>query len=58
LLPDFDNLNELRRIGIKIDHVAGFLGGLRTGIHRHADIRLPQRWSIVGAVAGHGHKIV
>ena len=54
LFADFDDLDQLRRIGVEVHHVAGFLGGLRAGVHGHADIRLGQRGRVVGAVAGHG----
>ena len=53
LFPDFDDLDELGRIRVEIDHVAGFLRGLSSGIHRHADIGLRERGRVVGAVAGH-----
>src|SRR5262249_4184028 len=33
LLADLDHLDELGWIGIEIDHVAGFAGGLRASIH-------------------------
>ena len=51
LLPDLDDLDQLRRIRIEIDHVAGFLGGLRAGVHRHADIGLRERRRVVRSVA-------
>ena len=54
LLADFDHLDELGGVGVEIDHVAGFLGGLRAGVHGDADVGLGERGSIVGAVAGHG----
>ncbi len=54
LLADFHDLDELGGIGIEIDHVAGFLGGLRAGVHGYADIGLSEGGSVVGAVAGHG----
>ncbi len=57
LLADLDNLDELGRIGVEIDHVAGFLGGLRAGVHGDTYVGLSQRGSIVGAVAGHGDKL-
>ncbi len=43
-------------IGIEIDHVAGFFGGLRAGVHGHGHVGLGQRGRIVRAVAGHGHQ--
>ncbi len=57
LLADLDNLDELRRIGVEIDHVAGFLRGLRAGVHGDTYVGLRQRGSIVGAVAGHRNEL-
>ena len=54
LLADLDDLDQLGRIGIEIDHVAGFARGLRSGLHADADIGLRQRGRVVGAVAAHG----
>ena len=56
LLADFDDFDELCRIGIEVHHVAGFLGGLGAGIHGHADVRLRKRRGVVGAIASHGHE--
>ena len=56
LLADLDDLDELGGIGVEIDHVAGFLGGLGAGVHGHAHVGLGQRGRVVGAVAGHGHQ--
>ena len=55
LLADFHHLNQLGRVGVEIDHVGRFLGGLRAGVHRHPHICLGQGRGIVGAIAGHGH---
>src|SRR5215472_18674264 len=33
LLADFDHFDEFGRVRVEIDHVAGFLSGLRAGIH-------------------------
>ena len=57
LLADLDDLDELGGIGVEIDHVAGFLGGLRAGVHGHAYVGLRQRGRVVGAVAGHGDQL-
>ena len=38
LLADLHDLDQLGRIGVEIDHVAGFLRGLSSRIHGHADI--------------------
>ena len=53
LLSDFDHLDKLCRVGIEIDHVAGFARGLRAGLHGDANIRLGKRRRIVGTVASH-----
>ena len=57
LLADLDDLDQLRRVRVEIDHVAGFLRRLRAGVHRHADVGLRQRRRVVGAVAGHRHEV-
>ena len=54
LFADLDHLDQLGRVGIEIDHVAGFARGLRAGLHGDADIGLGKRRRIVGAVAAHG----
>ena len=53
LLADLDDLDQLGRIGVEIDHVARLLRRLRAGVHRNAYVGLRQRGSVVGAVAGH-----
>ncbi len=57
LLADLDHLDQLGRVRVEIDHVPGFFRRLRAGVHGHADIRLRQRWGVVGAISGHGHEI-
>ena len=57
LLADLDDLDQLGRVAVEIDHVAGFLGGLGAGVHGHADVGLGQRRGVVGAVAGHGDQV-
>ena len=54
LLADADDLDQLRRARIEIHHIGGLTGGLRAGLHRHADIGLGKGRGIVGAVAAHG----
>ena len=54
LLADLGHLDELGRIAVEIDHVAGFARGLRAGLHGDTDIGLRERRRIVGAVAAHG----
>ena len=56
LLADFHDLDQLGRIRVEVDHVAGFLGSLGTGVHGYSHVGLRQRRRIVGAVAGHGHQ--
>ena len=43
LLADLDDLDELRRVRVEIDHVPGFLRRLRAGVHRHTDVGLGER---------------
>ena len=57
LLADLDDLDELRRVRVEVDHVPGLLGGLGAGVHGHADVGLGQRRGVVGAVAGHGDEV-
>ena len=54
LFADLDDLDQLCRVAVEIDHVARFLGGLRAGVHGDAHVGLRERGSVVGAVAGHG----
>ena len=53
MLADFDDLDQLGRIRIEVDHVAGFLGRLRAAVHHDGDVGLRQRGRVVGAVARH-----
>ncbi len=57
LLADGDDLDELGGVGVEVDHVAGFLGGLGAGVHGDAYVGLGQRGRVVGAVAGHGDEL-
>ena len=56
-LPTSTTSRSLVGIGVEVDHVAGFLGGLGAGVHGHAHVGLGQRRGVVGAVAGHGHEL-
>ena len=40
LFTDLHDFDEFRRIGIEIDHVAGFFRSLRACVHGHTDIGL------------------
>ena len=53
LLADRDDLDQLGRVAVEVDHVAGFLGRLRARVHRQPDVGLRQRRRVVGAVAHH-----
>ena len=53
LLADLDDVDELGRVAVEVDHVAGLLGGRGAGVHRDADVGLGQGRGVVGAVAGH-----
>ena len=52
-LPTATTSIELRRVGVEVDHVGGFLRGRRAAVHRHADVGLGERGRVVRAVAGH-----
>ena len=54
LLADLDDLDELGRVGVEIDHVAGLARRLGAGLHGDADVGLGERRRVVGAVAAHG----
>ena len=53
-MPISVDLDELGRIAVEVDHVAGFARGLRAGLHGDADVGLRKRRRVVGAVAAHG----
>ena len=57
LLADLDDLDELGRVAVEVDHVAGLARGLGAGVHGDADVGLSQRRRVVGAVAAHGHQL-
>ncbi len=54
LFSDFDNVDQLGRVAVEIDHVAGFARGLGSRVHGNADIRLRERRRVVRSVTGHG----
>ena len=56
-MPISHDLDQLRRVGVEIDHVAGLARRLRAGVHGNADIGLRERGGIVGAVAAHGDEL-
>src|SRR5271163_2240037 len=53
LFADADDLDQLGRIRVEIDHVARFAGGLGAGLHGDADVGLRKSGGVVGAVAAH-----
>ena len=53
LLADLDDLDELGRVGVEVDHVAGLLRGLGAGVHGDAHVGAGERGRVVGAVARH-----
>ena len=57
LFSDLDDVDELGRVAVEIDHVAGFARGLRAGVHGDADIGLRERGRVVRAVTGHGDEM-
>ena len=57
LLADRHDLDQLGRIAVEVDHVAGLAGGHGAGVHGHTDIGLGQSRGVVGAVAAHRHQL-
>ena len=57
LFANADDINQLRRGGIEIHHIAGLLSCLRAAVHRHCNVCLRKGRRVVGAVAGHCHKV-
>ncbi len=57
MLADLDDLDELGRVRVEVDHVAGLLGGRRARVHRDAHVRLGQGRGVVRAVTGHRDKL-
>ena len=53
LFADLDDLDQLGRVRVEVDHVAGLLGGGRPRVHGDTDVGLRQRGGVVRAVAGH-----
>jgi hypothetical protein len=53
LLADFHDLDQLGRIRVEVDHVAGFLGRRGSGVHGHAYARLGECRCVVGSIPGH-----
>ena len=47
LLADLDNLDQLGRIAVEVDHVAGFFGCLRARVHGDADVGLGEGRGVV-----------
>ena len=57
LFSDLDDVEQLRWIGIEIDHVAGFARGLCPGVHGNTHVGLRERRCVVRAVTGHGNQV-
>ena len=57
LLADAHDVDELGRVGVEIDHVAGLLRRRGSRVHRDPDVRLGERRGVVGAVAGHRDQV-
>ena len=57
LLADRDDLEQLGRVGVEVDHVGRVLGRRRPAVHRQADVGLGERRGVVGAVAGHRDEV-
>ena len=57
LLADFHDFDQLGGVAVQIDHIGGFFGRLRAGVHGQGHVRLGQGRGIVRAVAHHGHQL-
>ena len=57
LLADLHDLDELGRVAVEVDHVAGLARRDRAGVHGDADVGLGERRRVVGAVAAHGDEL-
>ena len=57
LLADRDDLEQLGRIGVEVDHVGRLLGRRRAAVHGQPDIGLGKRRRVVRAVAGHRQQV-
>ncbi|MPM92960.1 hypothetical protein SDC9_140096 [bioreactor metagenome] len=57
LFSDAHDVDELRRAGVKVDHIARFLGCLRAGVHGNRNVRLRKRGCVVRSVARHGDEV-
>ena len=57
LLADRDDLEQLRRVRVEVDHVGRLLGRRRPAVHRQADVGLGERRGVVRAVAGHRDEV-
>ncbi len=54
LLSDLNDLHELRRVAVQIDHVRSLARGLGPRVHRDGNVRLRERGGVVCAIPGHG----
>ena len=52
-----NDVEQLGRVAVEIDHVARFARGLRSGIHRDAHIGLRERRSVIRPITGHGDEM-
>ena len=57
LLADADDLDQLRRVGVEVDHVGRFLRRCGAGVHGEPDVGLSERGGVVRAVAGHRDEV-
>ena len=56
LLADLDDLDQLRRVGVEVDHVPRLLRRLGPRVHRDTDVGLREGGGVVGAVPRHRHE--
>ena len=57
LLPDLDDLDQLGRVRVQVDHVAGLARRLGARVHRDPDVGGGEGGSVVRAVARHRHEL-
>ena len=54
LFSDFNDVDQLGRVAVEIDHIAGFASRLSAGVHGDADIGLSECGRVVRSIACHG----
>ena len=57
MLADRDDLEQLGRVGVEVDHVGRILGSRGPTVHRQSDVGLGECRSVVRAVTGHRDEV-